>query len=72
MVRQKVGDRAINVAIVHANDLHAAEAMRKKVCAVLNCKDIFLAELSIPVASHLGPGTIGIVAYPVDEEKINV
>src|SRR5450759_2489949 len=69
MVRQKVGDRAINVAIVHANDLPAAEAMRKKVCAVLNCKDIFLTELSIPVASHLGPGTIGIVAYPVDEEK---
>jgi DegV family protein with EDD domain len=69
MVRQRVGDRAINVAIVHARDLPAAEEMKKKVCAVLNCRDVILTDLSIPVASHLGPGTIGIVAYPVDEEK---
>jgi DegV family protein with EDD domain len=69
MVRQKVGDRVVNIAIVHALDLPDAEEMVKKVRSILNCQDVILTDLSIPVASHLGPGTIGIVAYPVEEEK---
>jgi DegV family protein with EDD domain len=69
LVRQKVGDRAVNIAIVHAMDLLDAEEMVKKVRSILNCQDVILTDLSIPVASHLGPGTIGIVAYPVEEEK---
>ncbi len=69
MVRQKVGDRAVNIAIVHAMDLPDAEEMVRKVRTILNCQDVILTDLSIPVASHLGPGAIGIVAYPVEEEK---
>ncbi len=34
----------------------------------LNCKNLILTELSIGVAANLGPGTIGIVAYPVEGE----
>lgn len=28
---------------------------------------LVITDLSIPVAAHLGPGTVGIVAYPVEE-----
>ncbi len=27
-------------------------------------KEIVISELAIPVAAHLGPGTIGLVLYP--------
>ncbi len=69
LVMQAVGDKKVNVAVVHARDLPDGEEMLRRVRSLLNCRDIFLADLSIPVAAHLGPGTIGIVAYPVDEER---
>jgi fatty acid-binding protein DegV len=30
--------------------------------------EIILTNLSIAVSAHLGPGTVGIVAYPVNED----
>jgi fatty acid-binding protein DegV len=35
---------------------------------VLNCKELIFTELSTGIAANLGPGTVGIVAYPVNEE----
>lgn len=67
-VRQRVGNRPANVAIVHAADLQAAQQMLERIRHLLNIKESVITDLSIPVAANLGPGTIGIVAYPVDEE----
>jgi hypothetical protein len=30
-----------------------------------NCKEGMLGELSISVAANLGPGTVGLILYPV-------
>jgi fatty acid-binding protein DegV len=57
----------INAAIMHANDLATALEISEKVKGILNVKNLFVEELSIGIASHLGPGTVGIVAYPVEE-----
>lgn len=69
LVRQHLGDAPVNLAVVHANDPGTASIIVKKVKAVLNIKELILTELAIPVAANLGPGTIGIAAYPALEEN---
>lgn len=67
-VRSRVGDSKTHLAIVHAACPEAAESLVKRVRKLMpSAGDIVITELSIPVAAHLGPGTIGIVAYPVTE-----
>jgi DegV family protein with EDD domain len=66
-MRQRVGEQMVNVAVVHAEDLEVGEAMIEKVHKALNIKDLILTDLSIGLAANLGPGTIGIIAYPVPE-----
>lgn len=67
MVRERMGDRKINVAIVHAHDPVTGLSIVERAKKMFNYNDLVFADLSISVASHLGPRTIGIVAYPVDE-----
>ncbi len=67
MVKQKVGDRKVNIAVVHARDLPTAGVLKDKVAKLFNVKDLITTELSISVAAHLGPRTVGLIAYPVDE-----
>ncbi|HEX2979976.1 MAG TPA: DegV family protein [Anaerolineaceae bacterium] len=67
LVRQRMGNRKINLAVVHARDPETGRSLLERAMNMFNCCDVFLAELSISVAAHLGPRTIGIVAYPVEE-----
>lgn len=53
-----------SVAVVHANDLPAAEHVKRMLESLENVKEIVISELAIPVAAHLGPGTVGLVLYP--------
>jgi fatty acid-binding protein DegV len=39
----------------------------QKVTDTLHVNEAIISDLSIGVAANLGPGTIGIVAYPVME-----
>jgi len=63
----RMGKELINAAIMHANDLATALEISDKVKGILNVKNLFVEEVSIGIASHLGPGTVGIIAYPVEE-----
>lgn len=67
MVHEKVGNRLINAAVVHAQDLETAKELLDKVREAFNLQQVILTDLSISVAANLGPGTVGIVAYPVKE-----
>jgi DegV family protein with EDD domain len=64
---ERMGGNLINAAVIHANDLAAALDLSEKLEGILNIKDMFIEDLSIGIATHLGPGTVGIVAYPVAE-----
>ncbi len=57
----------INAAIMHAHDLATALDLSERIEEFLNIRDLFIEELSVAIATHLGPGTVGIVAYPVEE-----
>jgi len=62
----RMGEKVINAAIIHAHDLKTALEISERIREFLNIKDMFIEELSIAIAANLGPGTIGIIAYPVD------
>jgi DegV family protein with EDD domain len=65
LARQRMGDQLVNVAVVHCSDLQAARAMVEQVKTLLHTKEVILTDLSIAVAANLGPGTVGVVVYPV-------
>jgi DegV family protein with EDD domain len=67
MVKEKVGDREVNVAIVHAQDVQTGQLLMAKIVKILNISQLIMTNLSISVAANLGPGTVGIVAYPIHE-----
>lgn len=62
----RMGGKLINAAIIHANDLATAMDLSTRLEGLLNIKEIFVEQLSIGIATNLGPGTVGIVAYPVE------
>ncbi len=65
IVHQRVDDHLVNVAVVHSQSLEAARLLMEKVNKTLHVNEAIISDLSIGVAANLGPGTIGIIAYPV-------
>jgi DegV family protein with EDD domain len=65
IIHERVDDHLVNVAVVHSQSLDAAKQLIQKVNETLHVNELILSELSIGVAANLGPGTIGIIAYPV-------
>jgi DegV family protein with EDD domain len=55
----------LNVAVVHARDPKSGARLMEIVKDELDCAELIMTELSISVAANLGPGTLGIIAYPV-------
>ncbi|MFH1447095.1 MAG: DegV family protein [Chloroflexota bacterium] len=66
VLKNQVHDRRVNVAVVHADDPGTAELLKERICRILNCAEVVVTDLSLALAVHFGPGTVGIVAYPVD------
>ncbi len=64
----RVGKRLVNAAVIHSEDPQSGEILMERVTSALNCSEIILTELSIGIAANLGPGTVGVVAYPVEGE----
>lgn len=56
----------LNVAVVNARDPKSGAMLMELVKRELNCAELIMTELSIAVAANLGPGTLGIIAYPVE------
>ncbi len=69
-VKERLGDRPAYVAIVHACDPAAAQGILEHIRTIINIHEAIITDLALPVAANLGPGTIGIIAYPVDEDLI--
>ena len=65
-IKTRVGDKLVNAAVVHSEDPSVAKSLVERVGSILNCNEIITTELSIGVAANLGPGTVGIIAYPVE------
>ena len=68
-IKLRIGDHPANIAVVHACDPSMAQRILNRLCELINIREAIITDLAIPVAANLGPGTIGIVAYPVDEDS---
>ena len=67
-MKNKFGDTRINAGVLHARDPQSGMDLLQKVVDRFNCADAVIGELSISLAAHFGPGTIGMAAYPVQEK----
>lgn len=66
MVKEAVGEKRVDMTIVHARDLYSAQQLMARAQELFNIRELFLADLSISVAANLGPGTVGIVFQPLE------
>lgn len=64
LTADKVGDTPVNIGVQHAVSEQRAQRLLRMAEARLNVRQSFVSDLSISVAVHLGPGTVGLVAYP--------
>ncbi len=66
---EALGNQPVYLSVVHARDPETGQQILKKAQQMFNVAESNLVDLSISVAANLGPGTIGIVLYPVSGES---
>ena len=66
MAAEEFGNQPIYLGIIHARDLASGNALMAEAKKRFNSKETVLTDLSISLAANFGPGTVGLVLYPVD------
>jgi len=66
MAVEEFGNQSIYLGIVHARDIASGNALMAEAKKRLNTKETVLTDLSISLAANFGPGTVGLVLYPVE------
>ncbi|MEM7033221.1 MAG: DegV family protein [Chloroflexota bacterium] len=67
LTQEKVGQQPIHLAVVHAQAVARAEQLMTMATEQFNCKASYLKDVALSLAVHFGPGTVGLVAYPVQD-----
>lgn len=60
-----VGAKRVDLAVMHANNRAAGEALLEKAKPVLNVENVIFMDMAVAVAINLGPGALGLVAIPI-------
>lgn len=60
------GNQPVNVGIAHAGVPDDARTLLSMAEKSLNCRQVFTTDLGLGITAHLGPGTVGLGAYPAD------
>jgi DegV family protein with EDD domain len=55
--------RPLHAAILHADVLEEAEALRQQVADRFDCAELYITELTPVMGAHTGPGVLGVVFY---------
>jgi DegV family protein with EDD domain len=66
LVKEEMGQGPLMMSVVHARDPQAGNELMEQARKIFDTTDLFLTDLSIAVAANLGPGTVGIVAFPAE------
>jgi DegV family protein with EDD domain len=64
LVKEKVGNTAVKVAVIHAGSPDDAGKLWELATAQLNASEVIMVDMSIAVAINLGPGALGLIAVP--------
>ncbi|MDK1028698.1 MAG: DegV family protein [Anaerolineae bacterium] len=63
--KEEYGNNPVYLGVVHARDLKSGQSLLDEAKKIFNHKETMISELSISIAANLGPGTVGLVLYPV-------
>ena len=66
IMRAKVGQRRVHVAVLHAYALDEAEKLKERVSSEFDCAELWLTEFSPLMGYACGTGTVGFSFYPED------
>ncbi len=66
IMRDKVGQGAVHVAVMHAYAPEEAERLKERVSAEFNCVELWLTEFSPVMGYATGTGTLGFAFYGDD------
>jgi len=63
MMRDRVGQNPVHVAVMHAYALEEAERLKERVASEFNCVELWLTEFSPVMGYATGTGTLGFAFY---------
>lgn len=63
---EEFSNKPVYLAVVHARDLKAGQALLDQAKSHFNAKETMISDLSISIAANLGPGTVGLILYPIE------
>jgi DegV family protein with EDD domain len=66
MAKEEYGNAPVYLAVVHARDLKSGQGLLEDAKKHFNVRESMISELSIAIAANLGPGTVGLILYPVE------
>ncbi|MCD6304327.1 MAG: DegV family protein [Planctomycetes bacterium] len=66
IVAKRANGRPIHAAIVHAQAPEEAERIRRYLADHFDCRELFDIEFSPVIATHVGPGTVGVAFYSAE------
>ena len=66
IAKEEYGDKPVYLAVVHARDLASGEGLLEQAKGSFNHQETMISELSISIAANLGPGTVGLIVYPLE------
>jgi DegV family protein with EDD domain len=64
IVKDKVGQKSVHVAVMHAYALAEAERLKERVASAFNCVELWISEFSPLMGYACGTGTLGLAFYP--------
>ena len=64
--KEAMGDKAINLGVIHAWVPHTGQSMVEEAQNRFNVNEYLMEDLVASLAVHGGPGIVGLAAYPVD------
>ncbi|RLC72392.1 MAG: DegV family protein [Chloroflexi bacterium] len=68
IVTERANGRPIRAAIVHAQAAEEAERIRLYLADHFDCRELFIVPFSPVIATHVGPGTVGVSFYTGEGE----
>ena len=66
MMKEKVGDRPVRVALAHANVPEAGDSLKQMVSSEFNCVELWVTNFSPVMGYATGTGALGIAFYKED------
>ncbi|HUU65344.1 MAG TPA: DegV family protein [Dehalococcoidales bacterium] len=66
MEKKVVKGQRLHVAVMHADALDKAVALRNRIASQFDCAELFITEFTPVMGAHTGPGLLGIAFYSED------